>query len=456
MGRTPCCLKVGLNRGPWTPEEDLRLTSYIETHGEGGWRTLPKKAGLLRCGKSCRLRWMNYLRPDVKRGHILPDEEDLILRLHRLLGNRWSLIAGRMPGRTDNEIKNYWNTHLSKKLISQGIDPRTHKPLSEYQNICESPGDSAETSQKSSSQQEVVHGQQENAKPQDENLPEGTEFATGREFATDKEEVTGTSVTVCSGPQPVSPAAINFSEGDISLKPSTPLKSCTKAVDTPCVFPENSSTFFPMAIVDSDGGSKQVSFALNNLPLMTTSFESSVGAVGHDCPPFFMKKTIPSSVDITSALRGSGSQSKPFFNIGPYDPTTHASLVCRNTSFEKIRFPQAALSLEMDLHGQHFDSMGHPSMTDEVYKSINNQGAACSYTYPITPGNSVGAAAYGDCGSDIFSSFLESIVNEELPPEPSAHSISPNIQLRPDTEATGLTYDLWSIFSPSSQYHPSD
>ncbi|XP_061360591.1 transcription repressor MYB5 [Gastrolobium bilobum] len=126
---TPCCIKVGLKRGPWTPEEDEVLADYIRKEGEGRWRTLPKRAGLLRCGKSCRLRWMNYLRPSVKRGQIAPDEEDLILRLHRLLGNRWSLIAGRIPGRTDNEIKNYWNTHLSKKLINQGIDPRTHKPL---------------------------------------------------------------------------------------------------------------------------------------------------------------------------------------------------------------------------------------------------------------------------------------------------------------------------------------
>nr|GMD68826.1 transcription repressor MYB5-like [Ipomoea batatas] len=126
---TPCCSKVGLKRGPWTPEEDKLLTDYINKEGEGRWRTLPKSAGILRCGKSCRLRWMNYLRPTVKRGHITPDEEDLILRLHRLLGNRWSLIAGRIPGRTDNEIKNYWNTHLTKKLISQGIDPRNHKPL---------------------------------------------------------------------------------------------------------------------------------------------------------------------------------------------------------------------------------------------------------------------------------------------------------------------------------------
>lgn len=126
---TPCCSKVGIKKGPWTPEEDELLANYIRKEGQGRWRTLPKRAGLLRCGKSCRLRWMNYLRPSVKRGRIAPDEEDLILRLHRLLGNRWSMIAGRIPGRTDNEIKNYWNTCLSKKLISKGIDPRTHKPL---------------------------------------------------------------------------------------------------------------------------------------------------------------------------------------------------------------------------------------------------------------------------------------------------------------------------------------
>ncbi|CAK7341451.1 unnamed protein product [Dovyalis caffra] len=134
---TPCCSKVGIKKGPWTPEEDELLANYVKKEGEGRWRTLPKRAGLLRCGKSCRLRWMNYLRPSVKRGRIAPDEEDLILRLHRLLGNRWSLIAGRIPGRTDNEIKNYWNTCLSKKLIGQGIDPRTHKPLNPIPNSSE-------------------------------------------------------------------------------------------------------------------------------------------------------------------------------------------------------------------------------------------------------------------------------------------------------------------------------
>ncbi|XP_027350986.1 transcription repressor MYB6-like [Abrus precatorius] len=134
MGRAPCCAKVGLHRGPWTPREDALLTKYIQAHGEGQWRSLPKRAGLLRCGKSCRLRWMNYLRPDIKRGNITPEEDDLIIRMHSLLGNRWSLIAGRLPGRTDNEIKNYWNTHLCKKLKNQGTDPNTDKKKGKKKN----------------------------------------------------------------------------------------------------------------------------------------------------------------------------------------------------------------------------------------------------------------------------------------------------------------------------------
>ncbi|XP_028779853.1 transcription repressor MYB6-like [Neltuma alba] len=127
MGRAPCCAKVGLHKGPWTPKEDALLTKYIQAHGEGQWKSLPKKAGLLRCGKSCRLRWMNYLRPDIKRGNISPEEDDLIIRMHSLIGNRWSLIAGRLPGRTDNEIKNYWNTHLSKRVKAQQLGP-DHQP----------------------------------------------------------------------------------------------------------------------------------------------------------------------------------------------------------------------------------------------------------------------------------------------------------------------------------------
>ncbi|WOL15943.1 transcription factor MYB30 [Canna indica] len=115
MVRAPCCEKVGLKKGPWSPEEDQILVDYIKRNGHGNWRALPKLAGLLRCGKSCRLRWTNYLRPDIKRGNFTKEEEDAIISLHAKLGNRWSAIAASLPGRTDNEIKNIWHTYLKKR-----------------------------------------------------------------------------------------------------------------------------------------------------------------------------------------------------------------------------------------------------------------------------------------------------------------------------------------------------
>ncbi|RCV25770.1 hypothetical protein SETIT_5G192400v2 [Setaria italica] len=129
MGREAAATRPKLRRGLWSPEEDEKLYNHIIRYGVGCWSSVPKLAGLERCGKSCRLRWINYLRPDLKRGSFSQQEEDLIISLHKMLGNRWSQIASQLPGRTDNEIKNFWNSCIKKKLRQRGIDPATHKPL---------------------------------------------------------------------------------------------------------------------------------------------------------------------------------------------------------------------------------------------------------------------------------------------------------------------------------------
>ncbi|CAL5082537.1 unnamed protein product [Urochloa decumbens] len=160
MGRQPCCDKLGVKRGPWTAEEDRKLINFILTNGHCCWRAVPKLAGLLRCGKSCRLRWTNYLRPDLKRGLLTDAEEQVVIDLHAKLGNRWSKIAAKLPGRTDNEIKNHWNTHIKKKLIKMGIDPVTHEPLDRKTSSPATTSHSVVTADSTSNSDEATKQQQ--------------------------------------------------------------------------------------------------------------------------------------------------------------------------------------------------------------------------------------------------------------------------------------------------------
>jgi myb proto-oncogene protein len=116
MVRTPGRDQSGLKKGTWTQEEDMKLIAYVTQYGCWNWRQLPKYAGLARCGKSCRLRWMNYLRPNIKRGNYTKEEEETIIILHEKMGNKWSAIAAHLPGRTDNDLKNHWHTTLKRRV----------------------------------------------------------------------------------------------------------------------------------------------------------------------------------------------------------------------------------------------------------------------------------------------------------------------------------------------------
>ncbi|KAL7609949.1 transcription factor MYB10 [Lactuca sativa] len=121
MVKAPCFDKDGIKKGAWSEEEDSKLRLYIERHGHRNWRELPKLAGLSRCGKSCRLRWMNYLRPNLRRGKFTKEEDDVIFDLHKKLGSKWSVMAAQLPGRSDNEIKNHWHTHLKNHVRKDEI-----------------------------------------------------------------------------------------------------------------------------------------------------------------------------------------------------------------------------------------------------------------------------------------------------------------------------------------------
>ncbi|KAD4385604.1 hypothetical protein R6Q59_010333 [Mikania micrantha] len=142
MVRPSCCDKIDIRKGSWNEEKDAQMIAFVtkqpasNTWHVGG----PRKSGLRRCAKSCRLKKTNVTRNDnTMHENFTPHEEELIIKLHSAIGSRWPVIAQQLPGRTDNDVKNYWNSKLKKKLSSMGIDPVTHRPfsqmLADYGNI---------------------------------------------------------------------------------------------------------------------------------------------------------------------------------------------------------------------------------------------------------------------------------------------------------------------------------